>query len=114
MTKQIDLNEARIPPSSEVITGRDCGEEFRRRFQLDKLDVSTDDVQVLIPPEVISVNTSFLLGLFGDSVRRLGRDAFMRKYTFQCDDVHRATIHEAIVRAAKEHTIFSTEKKTAA
>jgi hypothetical protein len=113
MAEYIDLNEARIPPNSEVITGRDCGEEFRRRFQLDRLDTSEGEVVVSIPPAVVSVNTSFFLGLFGPSVRRLGPEGFLSKYKFECDDVHMATIREGIVRATKEQTIFR-EKKTAA
>jgi hypothetical protein len=113
MAKQIDLNEARIPSNSEVITGRDCGEEFRRRFQLDALDVSEDEAVVSIPAAVVSINTSFFLGLFGPSVRRLGPERFLSKYKFQCDDVHMATVREGMIRAAKEQSIFG-EKKTAA
>jgi hypothetical protein len=113
MLKQIDLNEARIPPNSEVITGRDCGEEFRRRFQLDSLDTSQDEAVVSIPAAVVSMNTSFFLGLFGPSVRHLGPEGFLSKYKFKCDDVHMATVREGILRATKEQTIFS-EKKTAA
>lgn len=113
MVKEIDLNQARIPPNSEVISGRDCGEEFRRRFQLDSLDVSTDEAVVSIPSAVVSINTSFFLGLFGPSVRRLGPEGFMSKYKFHCDDVHMATVREGVIRATKEQTIFGEKKKAA-
>ena len=113
MATKIDLNEARIPPTSGVISGRDCGEEFRKRYQLDKLDGAEGEVQVLIPAEVISMNTSFFLGLFGPSVRRLGGDGFLSKYKFVCDDVHMETVREGVSRALKEHTIFEKKNKAA-
>jgi hypothetical protein len=112
MTYNIDLNEARIPPTSEILSGRDCGEESRRRFRLDEIDAAADAKAIVtIPDDVISMNTSFFLGLFGPSVRRL-RSEFLNKYQFECDDVHMATVREGIVRALKEQTIFG-QKKTA-
>jgi hypothetical protein len=104
---KIDLNEARIPANSEVLSGRDCGEEFRRRFKLEDEDRREEPVHVLIPDEIISMNTSFFLGLFAPSVRRLGPTKFFEKYNFECDDIHMSTIREGVIRAMKEHTIFS-------
>jgi hypothetical protein len=113
MASQINLNEARIPPTSEVISGRDCGEEFRKRYQLDKVDAAPGEVQVSIPTEVVSMNTSFFLGLFGPSVKHLGREGFLAKYKFLCDDVHMETVREGISRALKDHTIFEKKNKAA-
>jgi hypothetical protein len=113
MASKIDLNEARIPPTSEVISGRDCGEEFRKRFQLNKVDVAEGEVEVSIPEDVVSMNTSFFLGLFGPSVKHLGQQGFLSKYKFLCDDVHMETVHEGIARALKDHTIFEKKNKAA-
>lgn len=112
-TQRINLDTARIPSNSEVLSGRDCGIDSRRKFNLDRIDKSSDSVTVVIPDDVISMNTSFFLGLFGPSVRRLGKTGFLAKYHFQCHDIHRSTIEEGIERALKETTIFP-EKKTAA
>lgn len=108
----IDLNEARIPPTSEILSGRDCGEDFRRKFGLDAEDLKPSIVSVRIPDEIVSMNTSFFLGLFGPSVRLLTPEGFLKKYKFVCDEVHMSTIHEGMARAIKGQTIFP-QKKTA-
>jgi hypothetical protein len=113
MTSQIDLDQARIPPTSEVISGRDCGEAFRKSFELDKLDTAAGEVRVSISNDVVSINTSFFLGLFGPSVKRLGQVGFFAKYKFVCDDIHLETIYEGVSRALKEHTIFEKKNRVA-
>jgi hypothetical protein len=110
---KIDLNEVRTPPGSGLLSGRDSGLAARKRFNVSKLDSSNEPVTVVIPDEVFSMNTSFFLGLFGDSVRALGPTRFRQKYTFVCDEeIHGPTIERGIEKALKEATIFS-EKKTA-
>ncbi len=108
----IDLNDARIPANSEILSGRDCGKTFRRRFELDKRDKSAEPIEVAIPDEVISMNTSFFLGLFGRSVRTLGPARFRLKYRFKCDPIHMASVEEGIERAIKESDIF-TDRESA-
>lgn len=115
MTEQlvIDLNEVRTPPKSGLLSGRDAGLAARRRFNVDKLDASEMPIKVLIPDEVFSLNTSFFLGLFGDSVRALLPDGFRKKYIFVGDDaLHRMTIERGIQKAMKEGSVLP-EKKTA-
>jgi hypothetical protein len=110
----IDLNEVRNPPNSGLLSGRDSGLAARARFGVSKLDASPGTVTVIIPDEVFSMNTSFFLGLFGESVRSLGEIQFRRKYVFHCDEeIHRPTIERGIEKALKESSIFP-EKKTAA
>lgn len=67
-----------------LYSGRDRGEEVRRRLNLDQIDCSETQVEVVIPESTYSVTSSFFLGLFGDSVRASGNiNAFYRKYTFK-------------------------------
>lgn len=108
---RIDLNKARTSPESRVLSGRERGIECRRIFQIERLDKSAEHVVISIPRDIYSINTSFFLGLFGDSVRSLGRNGFSEKFEFDCDDIHRETITDGIDRALKEATIFS--KKSA-
>jgi hypothetical protein len=110
--KRINLADVRTPANSRVFSGRGAGEQARRHFDLDKLDVDDSVVTVSIPDWAFSVNMSFFLGLFGNSVRALGRDNFVKKYQFQCKEVHRAAISEGIDRALRDVSIF-LEKKTA-
>lgn len=55
----------------------------RNDAHLERLDVGDEDVRVVIPADTFSVTSSFFLGMFGDSIRRLGRHAFRKKYTFE-------------------------------
>ncbi len=104
---RIDLAEARTSPQSRVFSGRERGEAARRKFGLAKHDSSDDVVTVVVPTDTYSMNMSFFLGMFGDSVRKLGRDRFFAKYRFECKDVHRPSIREGADRALKESSIFA-------
>jgi hypothetical protein len=106
----LDLDKARTSRESRVLSGRERGIECRQRFNVARLDSAPGIVVVSIPSDIYSVNTSFFLGLFGESVRALGKDAFTDKYKFQCDDVHRETIAGGIDRALKESSIFMGRK----
>ena len=106
----IDLNDARTSRESRVLSGRPRGVECRQRFNLSKLDVAPERVVVTIPADIYSMNISFFLGLFGDSVRALGKVKFMEKYRFICDPIHTDTILDGIERALKESDIFSGRK----
>jgi hypothetical protein len=103
---RVDLAEVRTSAESRVFSGRDRGEAARRKFGLPKLDTSDDIVTVVIPTDTYSINTSFFLGMFGDSIRKLGRAPFLEKYRFECGDVHRASIREGVDRALKENSIL--------
>lgn len=75
----IDLSKVAGP----VYTGRDRGESLRAQYRLDTLDAADDSVRVVIPEDTWTVSSSFFLGLFGPSVRRLGSvREFRKKYDF--------------------------------
>jgi hypothetical protein len=107
---KLDLGKALTSRESRVLSGRDRGIECRQRFNVAALDGAPGIVIVSIPRDIYSVNTSFFLGLFGESVRSLGKEAFIAKYKFECDDVHRETIAGGIERALKESSIFMGRK----
>jgi hypothetical protein len=109
---KIDLDEVRTPRTSGLLSGRDAGLAARERFRIGKLDSAEGTVEVVIPDAVFSLNTSFFLGLFGESVRALGPEAFRRKYQFVCDEtVHRATIERGIVKALKDQSVLPEKKR---
>jgi hypothetical protein len=81
MPRQIDLatfNSSGV----RVYAGRDRGEAARRDARLADADAAGEAIVVLIPEDVFSINSSFFLGMFGDSIRLLGEDGFRRQYTF--------------------------------
>lgn len=83
-----------------VFAGRERGEEVRRKAELDILDERTDVsvIEVLVPLDVFSVNSSFFLGMFGPSVRKLGERGFRAKYRFSGKDIS-GTVDEGIREA---------------
>jgi len=101
-TTTIDLNEARTSPKAIVFAGRERGRYWRGRFKLDQLDALPDPVTVIIPADVISLNISFFLNLFGESVRRLGRDLFVKHYKFVSDPILEPMISQGIDQALKQ------------
>ncbi|HXC61841.1 MAG TPA: hypothetical protein VNV63_04125, partial [Nitrospiria bacterium] len=83
--KRIDLGEARTSKEARVFSGRERGKYWRQYFKLDQLDQDDSTVEVVIPEDILSVNLSFFLSLFGESVRHLGSVDFKAKYHFVCD-----------------------------
>ena len=67
-----------------VIAGRPKGDAARIQFGLPEIDKSDETAKVIIPPEVISLNSSFFLGMFAQSIQTLGEDEFLKKYSFEC------------------------------
>jgi hypothetical protein len=99
--KIIDLGIARTSPQAIVFAGRERGKYWRLKFGLDDLDGDEQPVDVLIPQDVISLNISFFLNLFGASVRKLGSDGFREHYVFKNDPVLDPSISQGIEQALK-------------
>ncbi len=71
-----------------VFAGRDRGRAVRNAAQLDAVDQADATVEVRVPDDVYSINSSFFLGMFGKSVRNLGAEEFRRRYHFVGEDLH--------------------------
>lgn len=100
MGKQIDLSTYRSV-GSRVFAGRDRGDFVRQRECLAEMDRDLDPeltVQVVVPGDTISVNSSFFLGLFGDSIRALGEEGFRRRFIFTGHPIGR--VYESGIREA--------------
>ena len=97
----IDLNKARTSPAAKVFAGRERGKYWRVRFKIDELDTLPDRIEVIVPEDVISLNISFFLNLFGESIRKLGRDRFKEHYHFQNDPILTPVIEQGIEQALK-------------
>ena len=98
----IDLKDY-SSPATLVMSGRPKGEELRAKLQLDSQDVQPDPVSVNVPEQIVSLNSSFFLGLFAKSVQRLGAEGFDKKYKFTCNQAVRVDIE-----AGKRKALITT------
>lgn len=82
MTVQhLDLEKYRTP-GSKVFTGRDRGEQVRIDSKFDSLVNNSDQVEVLIPADIRSINPSFLEEFLINTVKTLGERRFREKVKF--------------------------------
>ena len=68
-------------------TGRPEGKAVRAELKLDICDSSENNYNVVLPSDTTSFNPSFFLGLFFDSIKKLGWDKFSRKYVFDLSNM---------------------------
>lgn len=86
-----------------VYAGRPKGERARKILKLDIADTEPSVVNVIIPEDTYSLNSSFFLGLFGPSVVALGSsDAFFAKYNFRAPEVTMEEVRSGVERALTE------------
>lgn len=78
----VDLGKFRGDPSIRVLAGRDIGQDVRSRARIAELDGIAEPVTVLVPSDLFAVTSSFFLGMFADSIRRLGSEGFRSHYLF--------------------------------
>ena len=102
----INFSELGMP----VFTGRARGLSDRARLKLDDIDKKDETVRVLIPSDVYTVTSSYFLGLFGESIRALGRDDFIRRYSFDSPSHIAHKIDDWISRALRsKKNLFGLE-----
>ena len=71
---------------SKIFSGRDKGIAARKELELNKFDGASESVEVLIPKDTWSINSSFFGGLFEKSIISLKEKRFLEKYKFEFDD----------------------------
>ncbi len=81
MTKMIMLERAnnRTP----TLAGHDQGLAARISFKLQELDRQDEVVELVPYDELEAISTSFIQGLFAESLKTLGEEKFLRKYNFR-------------------------------
>jgi len=84
MNTEIKLSK-HLKPNIKILSGRPNGKATRELLLIDSLDDDDNDYNVIIPQTVRTFATSFFLGLFSPSIKKLGKDEFIKKYTFSSD-----------------------------
>lgn len=77
----VDLTQHRGKDTT-LYTGRPEGKRVRVALNLDSLDESKSQINVIVPDGTTSIKSSFFLGLFYKSILKLGLDGFILKYKF--------------------------------
>ncbi|MDI1306291.1 MAG: DUF4325 domain-containing protein [bacterium] len=77
----LDLTTYRTE-GARVFTGRDRGKLVRDKSLIDELEKNYDQIKILIPEDIYSINPSFLEEFLFNVVSKLGKDGFYKKFEF--------------------------------
>lgn len=97
---------------SKVFTGRDRGQEVRKKSKIDTINKQYDVVTIVIPDNIYSINPSFFEELFINVVVELGKDKFLEKFKFVCEGTYpyEKTLLEAIDRILRPNNAIDDGK----
>lgn len=103
---RIDLERFRAKDGnriSKVFTGRDRGKDVREKSHIDELEAQYDEVFIIIPDQIYSINPSFFEELLVNVVTKLGKEKFLAKFKFesQGDYEYEDPLNQAIDRILK-------------
>ena len=76
-----------VKKDSKLLSERPNGEKVREQLKLNQKDKDPYTYEIVIDNDFTSLNSSFWLGMFGESVRTLNEEKFREKYIFKCKDV---------------------------
>lgn len=109
-TNTINLEDYRVKGKdgtiAKVFTGRDRGEDVRKASKIDEIEKSFEEVTIIIPDNIYSINPSFFEELFVNVVLKLGREKFIEKFKFQSigNYNYERPLSEAIIRILRTKT----------
>ena len=99
-----ELEEYRAE-GSKVFTGRDKGKYVREESKFDEFEKKYDKIIFKIPANLFSINPSFFEELLINVVTKLGKEGFMKKYTFINEGSYKyeKPLNDAIDRILREN-----------
>jgi hypothetical protein len=100
---QIDLGVYRTI-GSKVFTGRDRGIEVREKSKIDELEPTNDEIEIVIPDDIRSINPSFLEEFLNRVVTKLKEENFYKKFKFVSNGRYKieSDLNEAVDRILRE------------
>ena len=105
MSNKISLETYRTK-GAKIFTGRDRGEYVRNKSKIDKIERENEEVIIVIPDNLYSINPSFFEELFVNVVTKLGKEKFYEKFNFKNDGKYNyeKPLKEAVERILREKT----------
>ncbi len=106
----IHLEDYRVKGSdgsiAKVFTGRDRGEDVRKASKIDEIERNYNEVFIIVPDNIYSINPSFFEELFINVVSKLGREKFIEKFKFESLGKYNyeKPLREAIIRILRTNT----------
>lgn len=103
----INLDDFRVQKGrqvSKIFTGRDRGKYVREVSNLDKIESQYEIINIIIPSNIYAINPSFFEELFLNVVTKLGKENFLKKFTFTTEGNYdyTLTLHDAIDRIMRK------------
>lgn len=88
---------------SKVFTGRDRGMDVRKKSKIDLLEEKYDNITIIIPSDIYSINPSFLEEFLINVVMKLGKEKFLEKFSFKTEGEYdiNTSVNQAIDRILK-------------
>lgn len=89
---------------AKVYTGRDRGRKVREDSNIDSIEATNDEVNIIIPDNVYSIIPSFFEELFLHAVLKLGKEKFLKKFKFKSEGNYKyeKPLYQAIERILRE------------
>jgi len=100
----INLDEFRSA-KSHVFAGRDRGVEVKKKITLEKLN-SASEISFTIPDDVYALNSSFLLGLLGETIKFHKDRGLDSSQIIKVPDEFKSTFEETIREAQQEDCLL--------
>lgn len=97
---KIDLEKYRTG-KSHIFAGRERGIEVKKSLTLEKLNAAKK-IEIIIPDDVYALNSSFLLGLLGETIKFHKSNNLDSKEIISYPQDFKATFEETIREAQQE------------
>lgn len=107
-TYNIDLQDFRTS-GAKVFTTRPRGVEVRNKSNIDTIEPLYNKITITIPPDISSINPSFLEEFFEHIVMKLGEQGFYDKVSFINEGRYKidTDLTEAVERILREENALA-------
>ena len=95
-----------ISNDSKVLNGRKLGVEIFERTNFKEAFTNQSTIEICIPDRIISLGTTFFLGLFGEVIREYGEKVFSEKVFFNNNIMVGEDIKQGIYFATNRLKVF--------